>query len=157
MRKKFLLASFLSVIASSWLGNPAHSFTNEINAVESVIESKVGTKVMWSNGHNLCKGDIYGFYNPGKDVVVMCQKNHSFDYSELVGTLKHEGWHAVQRKCNNNIAALSDDLIRKHMDSQTRTVLHKYPHKQHRSEAEARVVEKIPTKNWIKGVEFYCS
>ena len=157
MNTKIILTSILSVVASTWLANPVHSFTSEINAIESVIENRVGTKVLWSNGHDLCKGNIYGFYNPGKDVVVMCQENHSFDYNELIGTLKHEGWHAVQHKCNNNKAALSDELIRKHMDSRTRNVLHNYPHKQHRSEAEARVVENIPTKNWINGVEFYCS
>jgi len=158
MIKKLLSLTVISVISTALAAAPsAHSFTDEIRAVEAVIEKTVGTKVLWSNGHTLCKRNTYGFYHPGRDLVVMCQENHDYDYRELVSTLKHEGWHAVQHKCNFNRAALSDQLINKHMDSRTRNILYSYPNKQHRSEAEARVVEKIPTQNWIQGVKIYCS
>ena len=157
MKKCLLQLLALTVLSGISITPSAHAFTEEIRDIESVIEKTVGTKVLWSNGHSLCKSNLYGFYNPAKDVVVMCQGNHRHDYGELVGTLKHEGWHAVQNKCNNNRAALSDELIRKHMDTRTSDVLHSYPHKQHRSEAEARVVERIPTANWIQGVKIYCS
>ena len=157
MKKSLLSLLSLTLLSGVSLTNSANAFTEEIHSIETVIETTVGTKVLWSNGHSLCEKNLYGFYHPGKDVVVMCQGNHQYNYRELVGTLKHEGWHAVQHKCNNNRAALSDDLIRKHMDSRTSDVLHGYPHKQHRSEAEARVVERIPTANWIQGVKIYCS
>ena len=157
MKKSFLTLLVLTMVPGISLTPSAHAFTEELRAIETVMETTVGTKVIWSNGHSLCKNNSYGFYHTGKDLVVMCQENHQYDYRELVGTLKHEGWHAVQHKCNKNRAALSDELIRKHMDSRTSDVLHDYPHKQHRSEAEARVVEKIPTPNWIQGVKVYCS
>ena len=157
MKTKLLSLLTLSLLSGLITAPMAHSFTSEIKAIEAVIETTVGTKVLWSNGHSLCRSNLYGFYHPGKDIVVMCQGNHRYDYAELVGTLKHEGWHAVQQKCNKNRAAFSDELIRKHMDSRTGDVLHSYPHKQHRSEAEARIVEKIPTQNWIQGVKIYCS
>ena len=156
MKNRLLPLLALSVLSGISINPPAHAFTAEIREIETVIEKTVGTKVLWSNGHSLCKRNTYGFYHLGKNIVVMCQGNHHYDYNELVGTLKHEGWHAVQHRCNNNRAALSDELIRKNMDLRTSDVLHGYPHKQHRSEAEARVVEKIPTRNWIQGVKVYC-
>ena len=139
------------------IASSVKAFTPELKRIESVIENHVGTKVLWSNGHEACNRNTFGFYNPSKDIVVMCQENHRYDYQELVATLKHEGWYAVQVKCNKGRAALSDDQIRTHMNRRTRGVLHDYPHKQHRSEAEARVVELIPTPNWIQGVKTYCS
>ena len=157
VKKSLLLLLVMTVASGISLPPPAQEFTEELRAIETIIETTIGTKVLWSNGHLLCTKNTYGFYHPGKDVVVMCQENHHSDYPELVATLKHEGWHAVQHKCNKNRAALSDELIRKHMDSRTSDVLHDYPHKQHRSEAEARVVERIPTPNWIQGVKIYCS
>lgn len=157
VKKSLLTLLALTVLSGISITPSAHAFAEEIREIETVIEKTVGTKVLWSNGHSLCKRNTYGFYHPAKDVVVMCQENHKYDYHQLVATLKHEGWHAVQYKCNNNRAALSDELIRKHMDSRTSDVLHSYPHKQHRSEAEARIVEKIPTANWIQGVKIYCS
>jgi hypothetical protein len=87
----------------------------------------------------------------------MCQSNHNRNYDELIGTLKHEGWHAVQAKCNGSRASLSDEQIRHSLKERDKRILHQYHPNQHRAEAEARVVEQIPAKNWIRGVITYCN
>ena len=87
MKKSLLHLLALIVLSAISPAPSAHAFTDEILAIETVIENIVGTKVLWSNGHSLCKKNLYGFYHPGKDVIVMCQGNHQYDYRELVGTL----------------------------------------------------------------------
>ena len=138
---------------------PAQAFTQELADIEAVIELRVRTNVIWSDGHEFClqRQGLYGAYIPHADFIIMCQENHNRDYNELVGTLKHEGWHAVQVKCNQYRAALSDDQIRPHLKDRDRKNLHGYHPKQARAEAEARVVEQIPTDAWIRGVNAYCS
>jgi hypothetical protein len=145
------------LIAGLFLSPAATAFTEEIRQIEAVIESTINTRVLWSNGDPACRESIYGFYNFKNDVVVMCQENHKRNYAELVGTLKHEGWHAVQVKCNASRAALTDEQIRPHLQDRDRTNLHGYHPRQTRAEAEARVIEQIPTPAWIKGVLSYCS
>ena len=137
----------------------ANAFTQELENIEATIEGEVGTPVVWSDGHEFCAetNGLLGAYIPSKDLVIICQSNHNKNYNELVGTLKHEGWHAVQHKCNDFRAALSDEQIRPHLKDRDRRNLHSYHPKQTRAEAEARVVEQIPTRAWIRGVKIYCN
>ena len=134
----------------------ARSFPEELLTIENIIENVVGTRVIWSYGDRACKEGLYGFYRPDKDLILMCQENHNGDYLELVSTLKHEGWHAVQQKCNINRAALTDAQIIPNLKDRDRINLHTYHPTQTRAEAEARVVEQIPTEGWIRGVKSYC-
>jgi hypothetical protein len=129
---------------------------NELLLVQSAIERLVGSRVYWDDSHELCQQALYGAYIPSVDAMYICVSNHQGDYEELLGTIKHEGWHAVQNKCNSNRAALLDDQIRPHLKPRDKETLHSYHPKQHRAEAEARVVEQIPTPNWIRGVSIYC-
>ena len=129
---------------------------SELLELQTVIEDVVGSSVIWLETHELCREGLYGAYIPSKDTLFMCIANHQGDWEELKGTTRHEGWHAVQFKCNNYRAALRDEQIRAHLKPRDKRTLHGYHPKQHRAEAEARVVEQIPTPNWIKGVNIYC-
>lgn len=129
---------------------------SELLQLQSTIEEIVGSAVIWLETHELCHQGLFGAYIPEKDALFMCIANHQGDWEELKGTTRHEGWHAVQFKCNNYRAALRDEQIRAHLKPRDKRTLHSYHPKQHRAEAEARVVEQIPTTNWIKGVKAYC-
>ena len=134
---------------------PAQAFTPELMGVEETIE-RMGTKVLWSMGYPGCRPGILGFYRPSLNTVVICQDNHQRNAEELLSTLKHEGWHAVQHQCNNNRAALRDDQIRPYLKNNDRINLHRYHPRQQPAEAAARVAEQIPTTSWIRGVISYC-
>lgn len=129
----------------------------ELLLLQSVIEGTVGSTVLWFETHKLCREGLFGAYIPKKDTLFMCIANHQGDWEELKATTRHEGWHAVQSKCNYYRAALRDEQIRAHLKPRDKRTLHGYHPKQHRVEAEARVVEQIPTHNWIKGVKIYCT
>lgn len=133
-----------------------HNIRQELAEIESVIATEVGSRVFWFASHELCREGLYGAYIPSEDSMFICIDNHDGDWEELLGTVKHEGWHAVQVKCNGYRAALRDDQIRPHLKPRDRRTLHSYHPQQHRSEAEARVVEQIPTPNWVRGVRAYC-
>ena len=128
---------------------------NEIRKIERIIED-IGTKVFWSDNSQLCREGLLGAYLPKDDLIYICQANHNEDYLELLGTVKHEGWHAVQRKCNKDLAVLTDAQIRSHLKLRDRKILHAYHPQTERAEAEARVIEQIPTEPWIRGVKKVC-
>ena len=134
----------------------ANSFTAELYDIEYQIES-IGVPVIWVKNHSLCTRNLLGAYIPAHKTVFICQSNHNRDYFELVGTLKHEGWHAAQHICNRGRAALPDHKIRLGLTTSSKSVLHQYHPKEQRSEAEARVIEQFPTSNWIKGFRAYCA
>ena len=136
---------------------PSYSFTEEIKRLEAEIEA-IGTLVKWSWGHRECtsEGLLYGMYIPSKDIIIMCQANHKKDYIELVKTLKHEGWHAAQHKCNSYRSVLTDEQLRLGLKDSDSKILHDYHPKQQRAEAEARVLEYVPTEEWIRGFRAYC-
>lgn len=168
--KRFLI--LLSILgSSSFLDSPlAHANTsgldahqvpadvrNELYLIHTAIERYTGSKVYWDDEHELCRLGLLGAYMPHLQTMVNCVSNHNGDYAELIMTAKHEGWHAVQHICNDYRAALKDDQIRPHlMEPVQDTLRHSYHPKQHRAEAEARVVEQIPTPNWINGIRAYC-
>lgn len=97
-----------------------------------------------------------GYYSPQEEAIYICQSNHSGDYEEIMGTLKHEGWHAVQHKCNSGRAALSDDEIRARIRNRDIESLADYPDEQRRLEAEARVFEILSNSEWINNLYKYC-
>ena len=150
--EKQLTAIALAAVA---LSQPAKAFTTELTWLEGAIE-RIGTKVIWVNKHEICRPGLMGAYVPAKDIVFICQGNHQLNYAELVATLKHEGWHAVQAKCNDGRQAISDRKIRNAMQKRDKRILHGYHPKKQRAEAEARVVERFPTPNWLQGVRAYC-
>ena len=142
---------------------PIYGFTNELKILESTIET-LGTDVKWSEGHKLCKSKNkrrFGLYYLNEDIIIMCQGNHKKDYKELIKTLKHEGWHAVQRKCNSNSTVLNSNQIKVGLKQQEIINLKNLylpnttPHN-FKLEEEAFVVEKIPTDAWLRGVKNYC-
>lgn len=137
--------------------NIPESVGRQIEEIEGTIKSVVKSNVFWLENHQLCTEGLYGAYIPSEDSMFICIANHDGDWEELLGTLKHEGWHAVQMKCNGNRAALRDEQIRVHLKPRDKRSLHQYHPKQQRADAEARVVEQIPTPNWIKGVHAYCA
>ena len=97
-----------------------------------------------------------GYYSPTEETIFICQMNHGGDYEEILGTLKHEGWHAVQTKCNSGRAALSDNEIRARIRTRDMASLSAYPNEQRRLEAEARVFELLSTSDWIDSLYRYC-
>ena len=149
----FSLLLLLSIYPS--IGLATSEIWNEIYMIERAIEN-LGTKVYWSKRHKVCQEGILGAYIPKLDVIYICQENHEEDLIELLGTLKHEGWHAVQKKCNNDLALLTDAQMRSHLKIRDRKNLHSYHPTNERAEAEARVIEQIPTIPWIKGVKKLC-
>lgn len=99
---------------------------------------------------------LMGYYDGARDALFICQANHDGDYEEILGTLKHEGWHAVQQKCNSGKAALSDDQLRSRLRERDKSDLRSYPVDQQRMEAEARVMELLPTSEWITQALRHC-
>jgi hypothetical protein len=123
----------------------------------SAIEARTGTQVIWVMGRRKCKShSLMGCYSESERSIYICQSNHGGDYEEILGTLKHEGWHAVQSSCNSGRAALSDDDIRARMRIRDIEALKEYPPEQRRLEAEARVFELLSTSEWIDSLYKYC-
>lgn len=150
-----------NAVRSQEIGNinipPPHThIALELREIQDTIQNVVGSRVYWLDTHELCKEGLYGAYIPAKDAMFICIRNHDSNFEELLGTAKHEGWHAVQLKRNSFRAALLDNQIRPHLKPRDHRTLHSYHPTQHRAEAEARVTEQIPTENWIKGVKEYC-
>ena len=152
----FLTAILFTVSIFPKLSNAEENIWREIKIIERTIED-MGTNVYWANDSKLCKEGLLGAYIPKEDIIYICQANHREDHIELLGTIKHEGWHAVQKKCNKDLAVLTDAQIRSHLKLRDRKILHAYHPQTERAEAEARVIEQIPTKPWIKGVKKLCS
>jgi len=137
----------------------ASQVRNDILRVESEIEY-IGTKVFWArSNYPGCKSDagkLLGFYSPSKNHVVLC--NHGrLNTDELLDTIKHEGWHAAQYRCNGSRPVLSDAQIRMGLSRQDRSdlrVLYRTEHQ--RREAEARAVAKLPTPVYLRGFRKVC-
>jgi hypothetical protein len=127
------------------------------STLTSAIRLRTGTKIVWVIGRKKCKAhSLMGYYSPSEETIYICQLNHGGDYEEILGTLKHEGWHAVQTKCNSGRAALSDNEIRARIRTRDMASLAEYPDEQRRLEAEARVFELLSTSEWIDSLYKYC-
>ena len=133
---------------------------NDIETVEHRVE-QLGARVMWMRlNQGICaKRGLLGVYRLSTKTVYMCQQRiRDYEPEQLLSTLKHEGWHAVQQLCNGGRSVLSDDKIRALISEQDKDILRSgYDSSQHRLEAEARALEHIPTYAYITGVNHYCS
>ena len=140
MKKRILLG--LAMILSH---TPAHAYVqrDSLIAVEHAIEETTGTPVRWTRNGGSCapQGDggiVLGYYTLSTKEITMCQRGSVS--TELMNTLMHEGWHAVQNRCTGR-PVLSDDQINDLLTPADRRNMRKfYPVKQHRLEGEARAV-----------------
>ena len=146
----------LAVAADSLMAKKAQAFP-ERRLIENVAEREVGARVLWARGlTNGCEEHLLGYYRPSKQTVVMCERNLS-GIPAMLSTLKHETWHAVQHLCNSDRPVLSDHRLRHGMTANDKQILRNgYKPADHRLEAEARVLEQLPTRNFVDGVRAYC-
>jgi len=93
----------------------ANALPLEVTRLLNTINS-IGVPVAWEGGRSpLCRSGMLGAYIPDRRAIVICLGNHAGDYQELIGTIKHEGWHAVQDTCNNNHPAFDDNVILRYL------------------------------------------
>ena len=146
----------LAVAADAVMPGKAQAFA-ERRLIEDVAEQEVGARVLWARGlTNGCEKNLLGYYRPSKKTVVMCERNLS-GIPAMLETLRHEVWHAVQHLCNGDRPVLSDHRLRQSMRASDKRILRKgYKPADHRLEAEARVLEQLPTRNFVDGVRAYC-
>ena len=162
-----LIAALTIVALLSSTSPPTHSLPRDLYTLEKLVES-IGTKVIWAskpfrrNGELTCQG-TYGYYSRATDYTMICQNSHlnegsSIDnQNELISTLKHEGWHAVQYKCNGSKPVLSENQIKKGLNLKALKSLHQYHPLDAYLEAEARIIEQIPSDVYIRGFKYYCN
>lgn len=167
MKKRLKLAAALAFAAPVLHHLPSHAGPHshqrtEVQQIETLIES-LGTPVLWAHDQDThCRstskgGVLLGFYDPRNDRVVMCPAIREFAKGPL-GLIKHEGWHAIQHKCNKGQAVLSDDQIRARLTSNDRQLLRQhYKAKDQRLEAEARAVSTLSTATWVRGAKKACN
>jgi len=149
-------AWLLSLSAASLLTISAEAKSLEITRLINTINS-IGVPVLRESGGKLvCKEGTLGAYIPALRSISICVRNHYGNEDELMRTIKHEGWHAVQDICNKNKPAFDDNVIRSFLSRQDKNDLHQYHPSDRRLEAEARLIEKVETERWIRGMLKYC-
>ena len=149
----------LGLLADALAPKQAKAWRNEVRVIERAIEG-IGSRVLWAKGgYARCSNTrLLGYYDPDEREVIMCQSNLTANSMDIVDTMRHEGWHAVQFICNEAKTVLSDQQLRDGMKPSDKRILRKfYSANQHRLEAEARVVAQLPTSNFLKGLRAYCS
>ena len=139
---------------------PHHINSPRLNRLGEAIQHVLGQRsILWSNNSKTwgCKGrNLYGYYRIKNELVVMCEGFHNGDLDELIDTLKHEGWHAVQHRCRNGVPYLDDQQIASRIPQRDAINVHNYHPKQRRLESEARVMAKIDDAQWIQLVKHEC-
>ena len=139
---------------------PHHLNSPRLEALGQTIQNVLGPRsIFWSNNSKTfgCKGrSLYGYYNIPRGYVVMCEGFHRGDLHELVDTLKHEGWHAVQHQCRKGAPLLSEQQIASRIRREDAFNVHNYHPKQQRLESEARVIAKMNDQDWISLVKDQC-
>ena len=139
---------------------PHHINSPRLNRLGEAIQQVLGQRsILWSNNSKTwgCKGrNLYGYYRITNELIVMCQGFHNGDLVELIDTLKHEGWHAVQHRCRNGVPYLDDQQIAERLPQRDAINVHSYHPKQQRLESEARVMAKIDDAQWIQLVKHEC-
>ena len=139
---------------------PHHINSPRLNRLGEAIQQVLGQRsILWSNNSKTwgCKGrNLYGYYRITNELIVMCQGFHNGDLVELIDTLKHEGWHAVQHRCRNGVPYLDDQQIAERLPQRDAINVHNYHPKQRRLESEARVMAKIDDAQWIQLVKHEC-
>ena len=149
----------LAAAADMAMPKKAQARPSELRMIERTVERAAGTRVLWAKGRtNGCtKSTLLGFYAPDKNTVIMCENNLRNSLPMAIELIKHEGWHAVQFRCNKGRPVLRDDQLRNGMRRKDKAILREaYPQHQHRLEAEARTVSQLPTQHYLAGVEAYC-
>ena len=139
---------------------PHHLENDRLERLGQTIKTVLGPRsILWSNHSKTlgCKGrSLYGYYNIPRGFVVMCQGFHRDDLTELIDTLKHEGWHAVQHQCRKGKPLLSEQQIATRIRREDAFNVHGYHPKQQRLESEARVIAKMEDQAWIRLVRQQC-
>ena len=139
---------------------PHHINSPRLDRLGETIQHVLGQRsILWSNNSKTwgCKGrNLYGYYRITNELIVMCQGFHNGDLVELIDTLKHEGWHAVQHRCRNGVPYLDDQQIAERLPQRDAINVHSYHPKQQRLESEARVMAKIDDAQWIQLVKNEC-
>ena len=118
---------------------PHHLYSPRLEELGQAIKEVLGPRsIFWANNSKTfgCKGrSLYGYYNIQRGFVVMCQGFHKGDFDELVDTLKHEGWHAVQQQCRKGVPFLSHQQIASQISRADAFNVHNYHPKQQRLES----------------------
>ena len=139
---------------------PHHLNSPRLEKLGQTIKGVLGPRsIIWSNNSKTfgCKGrSLYGYYNIPRGFVVMCEGFHKGDFHEIVDTLKHEGWHAVQHQCRKGAPFLSEQQIATQIRREDAFNVHNYHPKQQRLESEARIMAKVNDKNWMRLVKQEC-
>ena len=82
---------------------PYYLYSLRLEKLGQIIKDVLGQRsIIWSDNSTTfgCTGrSMYVHYSIQNGYVVMCLGVHKGDFNELVDTLKHEGWHAVQQQC----------------------------------------------------------
>ena len=150
-----LLASATPAIAS-----PHTAIRN--SDLTRVLE-RTGVNVLTS--HPECQSDpSYGFYSPGRRLVVICVGQHyvngKMDYSELGDTLRHEAIHVAQ-VCNGGgydaVPILSWSTISKYSTPDILRQVLKYPEEVQHVEYEAFTSAYNLSNDQVEGIVVdYC-
>jgi len=94
-----------------------------------------GTTVLYDTArcdtHN-----VYGYYRPSTDVMVICVKTHGSDFKELGDTLRHESIHVAQA-CNDHKPILDWATISKYSTNRILSIVQRYPVEHQHIEYEA--------------------
>ena len=137
------------MVADLVLANKAGAMPYEIGLIEKTVERAAGTRILWvrGRGHGCDQSDLLGFYTPEQNRVTMCQTNIGQSVPKGLEILKHEGWHAVQFRCNQGRPVLRDSQLRNGMRQSDKAILRNaYPKHQHRLEAEAELLPNCQLK-----------
>ena len=139
---------------------PHHLNSPRLETLGQTIKEVLGPRsIFWSNQSKTfgCKGrSLYGYYNIPRGYVVMCEGFHQGDFLELVDTLKHEGWHAVQHQCREGSPLLSEQQIAARISNEDAFNVHNYHPKKQHLESEARIIAKMKDREWISLVKQQC-
>lgn len=146
----------IALIPLILLSNTILPYNNPLQSIERVIETYVQTRVYWTKDKSKCGNDLMGFYDIENDQIFICKKAHGGDYDEIISTLKHEGWHAVQIKCNHKRALFTDREIITNLRIRDINSLVHYPQIQKRLEGEARLVELMATEEYVRTIMSRC-
>ena len=163
MRRLCLLAGLLictlPASATKQSSQRPGSSTAEIRRIEESIE-RLGARVIRKriNSGVCSRRGLLGVYKPGQKTIFLCQQSIRNNTEPLIETLRHEGWHAVQQICNKGRPVLSRKKIFSLLTKSDRKNLKEfYDRSQYPLEAEARVIEKSPTHDYLQDIRHHCA
>jgi len=152
---KKLIASLACVVgaAAPVQANDMYSLLDSQPLVQTVRAT--GTAVLYDTArcdtHN-----VYGYYRPSTDVMVICVKTHGSDFKELGDTLRHESMHVAQA-CNGGNAILDWATISKYSTNRILSIVQRYPAAHQHVEYEAFTAAYVMSNTQVtKIVKDYC-